>query len=117
VTLDEARANIGASVAYHPRGADPEDGVIAGVTAHFVFVRHRGDHNGAKASSPEDITLITGGAPLPAQAAGPVRRAAEQERGTAADVPAVEAAPVQGVLFGEPSAVSAAMVTGRADPG
>jgi hypothetical protein len=63
VTIDEARAHIGDAVVYHPHGADPENGVIRHVSPNFVFVAYSGDLNGAKATSPEDITLIAGGAP------------------------------------------------------
>jgi hypothetical protein len=58
VTIDEARAHIGHGVVFHPHGAGPEDGVIVNVSPRFVFVAYRGDLNGAKASSPGDITLI-----------------------------------------------------------
>jgi hypothetical protein len=110
VTIDEARdaldkARGGVRVLYHPAGSKPEEGVLKHVT-RFVFVAHRGDHLGAMASSPEDITLIAGGAPLPAETAGPVRRAAEQERPAAA-VPVIEAVPVQGVLFAFSAATAA----------
>ena len=116
MTIDEARAALdehrgGMRVLYHPAGSDPGEGVLKHVT-RFVFVAHRGDRLGIRASSPEDITLIAAGAPLPSVAAGPVRRAAGQER-PAADVPAVEAVPVQGVLFGTPSVLSAATAAGE----
>lgn len=109
MTIDEARDHIGEVVLYHPDGTAPENGVLRQVSGRFVFVVHRGDHLGVKAGSPEDITLIGGTAPLPAVADMPVRRAAEQE--PAAVVPAVEAAPVQGVLF----AFSAATAAGEGD--
>jgi hypothetical protein len=104
VTIDEARAALdeargGVRVLYHPAGSEPEEGVLKHAT-RFVFVAHRGDHLGIRASSPEDITLIGDGTPLPAVAAGPVRRAAV--------VPVIEDVPVQGVLFGAPSALGAA---------
>ena len=117
MTIDEARAALdehrgGMRVLYHPAGSDPGEGVLKHVSPRFVFVACSGDRNGAKASSPEDITLIAAGAPLPSVAAGPVRRAAGQER-PAADVPAAEAVPVQGVLFGTPSVLSAATAAGE----
>lgn len=57
MTIDEAREHIGATVLYHPQGTSPEEGVIRHVT-RFVFVAYSGDVNGARATSPEDITLI-----------------------------------------------------------
>ena len=94
MTIDEARAALdaargGVRVLYHPAGSEPEEGVLKHVTGRFVFVAYRGDHLGARASSPEDITLVEDGAP------------------------ATGAAPVQGVLFGTPSALSAATAAGE----
>ena len=104
MTVDEARDHIGATVLYHPHGTAPENGVLRQVSERFVFVVHRGDHLGIRATNPEDITLAEASAPLPAVAAGPVRRAAV--------VPVIEDVPVQGVLFA-PSVLSAATAAGK----
>ena len=64
VTLDEARANIGAGVVYRRPYCPAEDGVITGVSSTSVFVRYCDQHPGAdgKATAPEDLTLLRGGA-------------------------------------------------------
>ena len=60
MTLDEARANIGHAVIYHPYAPelDPvEEGAITSVNDRFVFVRY-GSDKGSKATSPELLTLL-----------------------------------------------------------
>ena len=62
MTLDEARQNIGAGVVYEPSsGGYREDGDIVSVNDRFVFVRYVGDRS-AKATSPENLTLLSGAA-------------------------------------------------------
>lgn len=61
MTLDEARANIGAGVVYRPYpGAQAEDGAIIRVSARYVFVHYRGD-TGPKATAAECLTLLADG--------------------------------------------------------
>lgn len=58
MTLDQARALLGAGVVYRPfPGGLPEDGVITSVTDRWVFVRYRGDV-GAKATDPAQLTPL-----------------------------------------------------------
>lgn len=75
MTLDEARDALGkhrggVRVLFHPAGSDPEEGVLKHVSARFVFVACSGDRNGARASSPEDITLIEDAATAAGKASG-----------------------------------------------
>jgi hypothetical protein len=58
MTLDEARAHIGATVAYRSAGALAENGAITSVGNVAVFVRYEGDRY-PKATDPADLTLIT----------------------------------------------------------
>lgn len=59
MTLDEARAQVGAGVVYRPHpGAPAEDGEIVRVTARWVFVRYRGDTH-PKATAAEQLTLLS----------------------------------------------------------
>jgi hypothetical protein len=58
VTIDEARANIGAGVVYRPIPGQTKDGVITSVNARFVFVHYWGDAR-PKATAPEQLTLLT----------------------------------------------------------
>lgn len=61
MTLDEARANIGAGVVYQPYPeAAREDGAIIRVTDRYVFVHYRGDA-GPKATAAECLTLLADG--------------------------------------------------------
>jgi hypothetical protein len=61
IELIDAARNIGAEVAYLPRGASwttaSEHGVITGVTASWVFVRYGADVN-AKATHPGDLYSV-----------------------------------------------------------
>lgn len=56
MTLDEARASIGAAVFYFSRHTPTERGVITGVNDRYVFVRYRGDRF-PKATAPELLEL------------------------------------------------------------
>ena len=57
MTLDEARAHIGAGVVYHPGHGAPEDGEIVAVSDLYVFVRYTGDRT-PKATAPGCLTLL-----------------------------------------------------------
>ena len=57
MTLDEARAHIGAGVVYHPVHGRPEDGEIVRVSDLYVFVVFAGDRT-PKATPPGALTLI-----------------------------------------------------------
>ena len=57
MTLDEARAHIGAGVVYHPGHGRPEDGEIVGVSDLYVFVLFVGDR-APKATPPGSLTLL-----------------------------------------------------------
>ena len=61
ITLEQARDHIGAGVVYRPGHGPAEDGVITGTSRTYVFVRYAGD-TGAKATAPEDLELLAGGA-------------------------------------------------------
>lgn len=54
MTLDEARAHIGAGVVYHSGHGRPEDGEIVRVSDLYVFVLFVGDRT-PKATRPEDL--------------------------------------------------------------
>ncbi len=56
MTLDEARAHIGAGVVYHSGHGRPEDGEIVGVSDLYVFVLFVGDR-APKATPPGALTL------------------------------------------------------------
>lgn len=58
MTLDEARANIGAGVVYRPHPGRVEEGVITSVGVRFVFVQYW-DDAWSKATAPEQLTLLT----------------------------------------------------------
>ena len=51
MTLDEARAQVGARVTHQATG------IIHDVTDHFVWIRYDGDGVVAKSARPEDLTL------------------------------------------------------------
>jgi len=57
MTLDEARAHIGAGVVYNPGHGRPEDGEIVRVSDLYVFVLFVGDRT-PKATPPGALTLI-----------------------------------------------------------
>ena len=58
MTLDQARARIGAGVVYRPHPDAPaEDGVVASVNDHFVFVLYAGDRF-PKATPAEALTFL-----------------------------------------------------------
>ena len=57
MTLDQARAHIGAGVVYNPGHGRPEDGEIVRVSDLYVFVRYAGDRT-PKATPPGALTLI-----------------------------------------------------------
>ena len=56
MTLDEARANIGAWVVHRPHGERPEDGTIVSVDDAFVFVRYQGERP-TRATLAKDLRL------------------------------------------------------------
>ena len=59
MTLEEARAHIGAGVVYDPKfGLPKEDGVITSVNDTYVFVRYSVQGRGI-ATYPEDLSLLT----------------------------------------------------------
>lgn len=58
MTLDEARAQVGAGVVYRPHPDAPaEDGTITSVNDQYVFVLYVGDR-APKATRAEDLTLL-----------------------------------------------------------
>lgn len=57
MTLDEARAHIGAGVVYHSGHGRPEDGEIVRVSDLYVFVLFVGDRT-SKATPPGALTLL-----------------------------------------------------------
>ena len=58
MTLDEARAHIGAGVIYDPGyGQTKEDGTIVSVSKSLVFVTYVGDR-GPKATYAQDLRLL-----------------------------------------------------------
>ena len=57
MTLNEARAHIGAGVVYNPGHGGPEDGEIVRVSDLYVFVLFVGDRT-PKATPPGALTLI-----------------------------------------------------------
>lgn len=58
MTLEEARANIGAGVVYQPYPmAHSEEGTIVRVTDRFAFVRYSGEFS-PKATAVESLTLL-----------------------------------------------------------
>lgn len=57
MTLNEARAHIGAGVVYHPGHGAPEDGEIVRVSDLYVFVLFAGDRT-PKATPPGALTLL-----------------------------------------------------------
>ena len=57
VTLDEARAHIGAGVVYNPGHGAREDGEIVRVSDHYVFVLFVGDRT-PKATPPGALALL-----------------------------------------------------------
>lgn len=57
MTLDEARAHIGAGVVYNPGYGEPEDGEIVRVSDLYVFVVFAGDRT-PKATPPGALTLL-----------------------------------------------------------
>lgn len=61
MTIEQARAKIGARVRYHPPGAETalidEDGRISSVNDRYVFVIYQGGM-GAKATRPDDLELL-----------------------------------------------------------
>ena len=57
MTLNEARAHIGAGVVYNPGHGRPEDGEIVRVSDLYVFVVFAGDRT-PKATPPGALTLI-----------------------------------------------------------
>lgn len=59
MTIDEAREHIGDGVVIDVIGFMPEDGIITGTSDRFVFVRYSGEVH-AKATRPEDLTLLMG---------------------------------------------------------
>jgi len=60
MTIDEARNHIGDGVVCGTGHSVPETGVITGVTATQVLVRHHGD-NGVRAHDPADLELLSAG--------------------------------------------------------
>lgn len=68
ISLDDARARIGAAVVYQPinqhgrtaPGTRPEDGVIARVNDVYVFVLYRGDTT-PKATHPNHLNFAFDG--------------------------------------------------------
>lgn len=57
ITLNQARSNIGKTVAYTPpHGVGTEVGVITSVGPQFVFVRY-GDERHSKATHPANLDL------------------------------------------------------------
>lgn len=63
MTLEEAREHVGSGVVYraHPE-APYEDGTITEVRGDYVFVLYVGDR-APKATHPESLQLLSGGAP------------------------------------------------------
>lgn len=59
MTLDEARANIGAGVVYRPYPDDTADGKIVRVSDRWVFVRYQGSET-PRATSAEQLALLAG---------------------------------------------------------
>ena len=58
MTLDQARARIGAGVVYRPHPDAPaEDGTITSVNDQYVFVLYAGDRT-PKATPPEVLTFL-----------------------------------------------------------
>ena len=57
MTLDQARARVGAGVVYRPHGAPAEDGVITSVNDRYVFVLYAGDRT-PKATPAEALTFL-----------------------------------------------------------
>ena len=57
MTLDEARARIGAGVVYNPGHGAREDGEIVRVSDLYVFVLFDGDRT-PKATPPDALTLL-----------------------------------------------------------
>ena len=57
MTLDEARAHIGAGVVYNPGHGAREDGEIVRVSDLYVFVLFAGDR-APKATPPGALTLL-----------------------------------------------------------
>lgn len=57
VTIDAARQHVGRGVVYVPGHGAREDGVITGVSDHYVFVRFADQHPAAhgKACNPADL--------------------------------------------------------------
>jgi hypothetical protein len=51
MTLEEARAHIGARVTHHATG------VIHAVTDHYIWIRVDGDETALKSARPETLTL------------------------------------------------------------
>lgn len=58
MTIEEARAHIGAGVTYNNRYGPYEEGVITSVSDSCVFVRYGSDVAG-KATKPADLELLT----------------------------------------------------------
>lgn len=58
MTLEEARNHIRAGVVYDPGHGQLEDGTIVRVNQQFVFIRYG---NNVRATSPEKLTLLSGG--------------------------------------------------------
>ena len=52
MTLNEARAHLGAEVTHHATG------VIEAVTDHFVWVRYNSDPTALKSVRPENVTFV-----------------------------------------------------------
>jgi hypothetical protein len=73
MTLDEARAHIGDGVVYTPAHGAREDGTIAAVGNVYVFVQYAGER-WAKATRPEDLTLLAQPAPDPAETDAAIAR-------------------------------------------
>ena len=57
ITLEDARANVGRGVVYHPTPRTVEQGVITGVSRTYVFVLYDGDQQ-AKATAPEALDWL-----------------------------------------------------------
>ena len=61
MTLDQARARIGAGVVYRPHPDAPaEDGTITSVNERYVFVLYAGDRT-PKATPAEALSFLVGG--------------------------------------------------------
>jgi hypothetical protein len=64
MTLDEARASIGAKVLYRTAYGRTDDGVISSVNDRWVLVRYGAD-TGSKATDPAALSLLAEGVTTP----------------------------------------------------